>query len=294
MKKRRLKIKAALFLMLVIIMGTLTAGYAAFCRGGNYNSIEIAKSPVTEATDTSDEPVSEQTTEPEPPTEGAVSDESNKNTDDASDTSASEETSESPQVKWADYNPTAELSGENWALTLISAKYPIDKSYSPSLSPVIESSSVTADSRVSDAYKKMYADALASGLVLTPYSGYCSISRQQANFDNKVEAFVLQGMTRDEAKLNAEKRVAQGGNSENNAGLSVDIISASAGFSSTKEYKWLTENAHKYGFVLRYPEDKTDITGMIYQPWHWRYVGVDAAQQMKAENKCLEEFLGAI
>ena len=71
-------------------------------------------------------------------------------------------------------------------------------------------------------------------------------------------------MTYDEAVANAEKRIEPAGSSENGAGLSVDIISASAGFASTNEYKWLTENAHNYGFVLRYPEDKVETTGMIF------------------------------
>ena len=105
---------------------------------------------------------------------------------------------------------------------------------------------------------------------------------------------MLQNMTKEEAEANAQKRIEPAGCSENGAGLSVDISSASAGFASTNEYKWLTENAHNYGFILRYPEDKTDVTGMIYQPWHWRYVGIDAAQEMKQTNKCLEEYLGAV
>ena len=186
------------------------------------------------------------------------------------------------------------LNSENWATTLISKKYPLGKTYTPTLAPVLEGSSVTADTRVSDAYKLMYADALTQGIVLTPYSGYCSYSRQQSNYENKVQAFILQGMTEDEAKANAEKRIEPAGSSENGAGLSVDIVSASAGFASTNEYKWLVDNAHKYGFVLRYPEDKTDITGMIYQPWHWRYVGIDVANEMKSNNLCLEEYLKAI
>jgi D-alanyl-D-alanine carboxypeptidase len=135
---------------------------------------------------------------------------------------------------------------------------------------------------------------LTEDVVLTPYSGYCGYQRQKNIYDNKVQAFVLQGLTEDEAKLSAEKRVEPAGCSENGAGLAVDVISASAGFSSTNEYKWLVANAHNYGFVLRYPEDKTEITGMIYQPWHWRYVGIEVATEMKEQNLCLEEFLGAV
>ena len=140
----------------------------------------------------------------------------------------------------------------------------------------------------------MYNAALTEDVILTPYSGYCGYQRQKTIYDNKVQAFILQGLPEDEAKQNAEKRVEPAGCSENGAGLAVDVISASAGFSSTNEYKWLVANAHNYGFVLRYPEDKTEITGMIYQPWHWRYVGIEVATEMKENNLCLEEFLGAV
>ena len=274
MKKRQLKIRFALLVSLVAILGLLLILFAIFCRGGNYNEVEITPETTTE----------ESTTEP-------VTDEPTS-TPEESTTEA--ETTTKPPVKWDNYDPVEVLNSENWATTLISKKYPLGKTYSPTLAPVIEGSSVTADTKVSDAYKLMYADALKQGIVLTPYSAYCSYSRQQTNYENKVQAFILQGMTEDEAKANAEKRIEPAGCSENGAGLSVDIVSASAGFASTDEYKWLVNNAHKYGFVLRYPEDKTDITGMIYQPWHWRYVGIDVATEMKANNLCLEEYLQAV
>lgn len=275
MKKRRLKIRIALFFSLVIILGLLLILYAVFCRGGDYNAVEITTAETTTETTT------------EPP----VTEETNENQEET--TTLPEETTTKPPVEWENYSPVDVLNSENWAITLINKTYPLGKTYCPTLSPVIEGSSVTADTRVSDAYKLMYADALSQGYVLAPYSAYCSYQRQQTNYENKVQAFVLQGMTEDEAKLNAEKRVEPAGCSENGAGLSVDIISASAGFASTDEYKWLVDNAHKYGFVLRYPEDKTEITGMIYQPWHWRYVGIEVAEEMKSNNLCLEEYLKA-
>ena len=274
MKKRQLKIRFALLVILVAILGILLVLFALFCRDGNYNEVEITTETTTEESTT--EPITE-----EPPS-----------TPEESTTEA--ETTTKPPVKWDNYNPIDVLNSENWATTLISKKYPLGKTYSPTLAPVIDGSSVTADTRVADAYKLMYADALKEGLVLTPYSAYCSYSRQQTNYENKVQAFVLQGMTEDEANANAEKRIEPAGCSENGAGLSVDIVSASAGFSSTDEYKWLVNNAHKYGFVLRYPEDKTDVTGIIYQPWHWRYVGIEVANEMKSNNLCLEEYLGVI
>ena len=273
MKKRRLKIRFVLLVALVTILGTLSILYATLCRGKGYNEVaidlpETTTEYVEEIIVPDEEILEESTTLPE-------------------------ETTTKAPVKWDKYSPQDELAGENWALTLISKKYPLGKTYSPTLAPVIEGSSITADSRVAEAYKAMYADALKQNIVLTPYAGYCSYNRQKTNYDNKVNAFTLQGMTHEDAVANAEKRIEPAGCSENGAGLSVDIISASAGFSSTNEYKWLTENAHNYGFILRYPEDKVETTGMIYQPWHWRYVGVTAATEMKNNNQCLEEYLDA-
>lgn len=284
MKKRRLQIKIFLFGALVVILGVLLALYIAFCRDGSYNEVKI---------ETPTESTTEATTEATTLDTSANEEEPSEEVSDDSTTEPEESSTEAP-VKWSSYDPLTELAGEKWALTLINKTYPLDKKYSPTLSPVVEGSSVTADSRVSEAYQLMYADALKAGYVLTPYSAYCSYQGQQTIYNNKIQSFIFQGMTEDEAKQNAEKRIEPAGCSENGAGLSVDIISASAGFASTDEYKWLTQNAFKYGFVLRYPDDKTDVTGMIYQPWHWRYVGIDAAAEMKNNNQCLEEYLGVV
>ena len=89
----------------------------------------------------------------------------------------------------------------------------------------------------------------------------------------------------------AEKYVAIPGTSEHQLGLSVDINADQTKCSSEKVYQWLDENAYKYGFVKRYPEDKTDITGISNEPWHYRYVGTTVAKIMKEENLCLEEYL---
>lgn len=285
MKKRRLQIKIFLFGALVVILGILSALYAAFCGDGSYNEVKIETPTETTTEATTTEASTEPSTNEEEPSSEEIPDESSTEPESSS--------TEAP-ANWEAYDPVTELAGEKWALTLINKTYPLDKKYSPTLSPVVEGSSVTADSRVSEAYQLMYADALAAGYVLTPYSAYCSYQGQQTIYNNKIQSFIFQGMTEDEAKANAEKRIEPAGCSENGAGLAVDVISASAGFASTDEYKWLTQNAFKYGFVLRYPDDKTDVTGMIFQPWHWRYVGIEAATEMKNNNQCLEEYLGVV
>lgn len=276
MKKRQLKIRGILLISLVVILGSLSILYLAFCRGGEYNSASVDE-PTTEAETTTQEPTQqvpdEITTTPEE--------------------SPEEDVSEEPII-WDNYDPTNVLLSENWALALINKNYPLGKNYTPTTAVVIEGSSVTADIRVAEAYRQMYNAALTEDIILTPYSGYCGYQRQKTIYENKVQAFILQGLSEEEAKQSAEKRVEPAGCSENGAGLAVDVLSASAGFATTNEYKWLIANAHNYGFILRYPDEKSEITGMIFQPWHWRYVGIEVAKEMKENNLCLEEFLGAV
>ena len=280
MKKRQLKIKLGLFISLVVILGITVGLYFGFCKGKNFNKVAV-EVPTTE-------PIEEITTEET--TDEVIETESETTTE-----LVTEETTTEPVIvtDWAKYNPLEQLSTENWALTLISKKYSLDKSYSPELSALVDSN-ITADIRVAEAFNSMYESAKSENILLTPFGGYANYNRQKTTFDSKVKAFTMQGMTNEEAIEAASKRLEPAGASESGAGLSVDILSASAGFASTKEYKWLTENAHKYGFILRYPSDKAEITGIVSQPWHWRYVGVEAATEIKNNNMCLEEYLKAI
>lgn len=114
---------------------------------------------------------------------------------------------------------------------------------------------------------------------------------QQKIMDEKINEYEKQGYSAKEAKKRAEKYVAILDTSEHQLGLSVDINADTDKCSSEKVYQWLDENAYKYGFVKRYPEDKTDITGISNEPWHYRYVGTTVAKIMKEENLCLEEYL---
>lgn len=109
-------------------------------------------------------------------------------------------------------------------------------------------------------------------------------TRKSMNMKNK-------DILRKKQKKGAEKYVAIPDTSEHQLGLSVDINADTDKCSSEKVYQWLDENAYKYGFVKRYPEDKTDITGISNEPWHYRYVGTTVAKIMKEENLCLEEYL---
>jgi D-alanyl-D-alanine carboxypeptidase len=146
-------------------------------------------------------------------------------------------------------------------------------------------------------YKAMYDAALADGAELIPYSGYRSINRQKNNFDRKISSYVSKGYSRAEAVNLAAMAILPPGCSEHNSGLAMDITRLGVwdireDFDTTKEFAWLQAHAHDYGFILRYPKDKRNITNVMYEPWHWRYVGIGSATAMKASGQCLEEYLG--
>ncbi|MCI6388564.1 MAG: M15 family metallopeptidase [Ruminococcus sp.] len=273
--KRTLCTKIILLVILAVIMVPLIILYKSV--GDTTPKIKLYDRNQTE---NSSENQEAQTTEPqtEPQTEPV-----------------SEEPQAVPETKTAEKKPATIIpitDAEKWNLAIINTKYPLPDSYAPTLSNAINGSNIQLDSRVSEGYAEMYAAAKLSGCVLTPYSGYHSYALQETNYNRKVNFYVNQGISAEEANQKASAQVLPAGCSEHNAGLAMDIVSASSDFINTKEYKWLCENAHNYGFILRYPEDKTAITGMNFEPWHWRYVGTQAAKEMKEKNQCLEEYLG--
>lgn len=152
------------------------------------------------------------------------------------------------------------------------------------------------DERAADYLINMFEAAKKDGINLTVNSAYRTIEYQQYNFDRSVQQRVNNGMSYDEAVADTEKEVAYPGKSEHNAGLSADIFSDEYvsfdddGFKNTKAYAWLMENAADYGFILRYPENKEAETGIIYEPWHYRFVGVYYAHKVTESGLCLEEF----
>ena len=115
--------------------------------------------------------------------------------------------------------------------------------------------------------------------------------KQQSLLDEKIAAFEAQGDSPAQARENAEDWVALPGTSEHQTGLAVDINADGIHSAGREVYRWLDQNAYRYGFILRYPSDKTGITGISNEPWHYRYVGVTAAAEIRRQNLCLEEYL---
>ena len=190
-----------------------------------------------------------------------------------------------------------ESTGEDsWCLILVNKDHPVPDDYTvPELTQLKNDNSV--DSRIYPSLQKMFDDMRSQGLKPYITSSYRTHEYQQKLMDDKVASYEEQGMSRKEAEEEAEKWVAIPGTSEHEIGLAVDIsVQPSDDEDQTAEDKqavwdWLDENSWKYGFIRRYPEDKSSITGISNEQWHFRYVGDKAAKVMHEENLCLEEYL---
>ena len=152
------------------------------------------------------------------------------------------------------------------------------------------------DARIAEALRQMVNDAAAAGVKLKPTNGYRSIARQQELWDARVKTLMEGGLSQADAETKAIDYTSAPGTSDHNTGLGLDIVSEDhpakdAGFAETAAAQWLAEHAADYGFILRYPSDKTEATGMDYEPWHYRYVGSEQAHKIKESGLCFEEYL---
>lgn len=155
------------------------------------------------------------------------------------------------------------------------------------------------DACAAEHLRDMLSDCRDAGFSPLICSSYRDRSKQEILFENDVRKFMYRGYSEEEAFEETAKSVAIPGSSEHEAGLAVDIVylryqvlDESQEQNDTQQ--WLMEHCMEYGFILRYPRDKQDITGITYEPWHYRYVGEKAAGEIMSRGICLEEYLGVI
>ena len=140
----------------------------------------------------------------------------------------------------------------------------------------------------------MFDAARADGVYPIVAAGYRTTEKQQSLMAERISDYQKEGYSDEAAKAEAEKWVAVPGTSEHQLGIAVDINADGIHSAGQEVYDWLDENGYLYGFVHRYPSDKTEITGISNEPWHYRYVGMEAAADMTSQNLCLEEYLEMI
>ncbi|CUX32160.1 M15 family metallopeptidase [Clostridium sp. C105KSO13] len=189
----------------------------------------------------------------------------------------------------------SEKQPDDWALVLVNDSYPLDTKYVPELTEIASGYSV--DTRIAEDTNKMLADAKAVGFNVHITSAYRSYNDQTAVFNDTMQDWVNQGNSYLDAYNETKKSVAVPGYSEHALGLALDITSVDyQGLdekqADTPETKWLMKNCYKYGFILRYPSEEIETTGITYEPWHYRYVGKDAAKEITEKGITLEEYLG--
>lgn len=187
-----------------------------------------------------------------------------------------------------------EIREPEWNLLLVNPWTPLPQDFSVELAELKNGRCV--DERIYQDLQDMLADARAEGLSPVICSAYRTNTQQQMLYGNKIKRLELEGYSQEEAQQKAGTVVAVPGTSEHETGLALDIVAESYQVltedqENTAEQQWLMKNAHRYGFILRYPKGKSEITGICYEPWHYRYVGQEAAKVIYEEGLCLEEYL---
>lgn len=180
-------------------------------------------------------------------------------------------------------------SDTDWNLTLVNKWNPLPQNYEVTLVEVPGGEKV--DERIYKPLMEMLEAAKEDNWNQLPkvVSGYRTQEKQQELYDEKIAEYKQQGYSENEAIGQAEKWVVVPGCSEHQLGIAVDINGATYDL-----YFWLQENSYKYGFIFRYPGNKTDITGTSEEVWHYRYVGVEAATEIYEQGLCLEEYLNKV
>ena len=190
---------------------------------------------------------------------------------------------------------------------LVNKKFPVAASYAPTFGKLdlkyytSSSKDNRFDARALPYLKQMLDDAAAQDVTLKIVSGFRTYDYQKGNIERKVSQFKAKGLSDAAARVQAAAVVAPPGTSEHETGLAADIVSAdwyqkhsdlTDDYDQTPEYAWLAAHCTEYGFILRYPKNKQTQTSIIYEPWHYRYVGAELAKKIKASGLCLEEYYG--
>lgn len=194
-------------------------------------------------------------------------------------------------------NPETGLPTVDWNLMLVSEKYPLAEGYVPVLATI--ESRWEVDERIAEAASQMLDDCRAAGLHPMICSAFRSVDKQKELFANHIDRGKAEGLGHEEAVSTAAEVVAVPGSSEHHTGLALDIVASDyqlldSGQLDTPENQWLAAHCAEYGFIVRYPPGKTAETGIIYEPWHFRYVGEKAAKEIMADGVTLEAYSDAL
>lgn len=186
-------------------------------------------------------------------------------------------------------------------MILVSRAHPITEDYPVETKECGSATAInkTLQTEAADAFLSMQAAAAKDGVDVRMQSGYRSVSYQKKLYDNKTQYYRDKGLSEAAAREKAAVIVNPPGCSEHNCGLAADLNSPEhttldTGFADTAAFRWLCENAEQYGFILRYPKEAESVTGITYEPWHWRYVGAENAALLNQSGLCLEDAVAVL
>lgn len=187
---------------------------------------------------------------------------------------------------------------QDWKLRIVSEAQPLPEDFTVETEEA--ENCYLFDARAAQALRDFLAAGRAAGMDLEVASAWRDWATQETLFEDKVNRVMSEtGLEREQAEEIAADEVARPGTSEHQLGLAVDIISndypwLDEGWADTAEAAWLEEHCAEYGFILRYPPDKSELTGIIWEPWHFRYVGKEAAVYIMENGLCLEEYAAGL
>ncbi len=202
--------------------------------------------------------------------------------------------SQTPTPTPQPYEDKPEIDLTLWNYTLVNGDNPLSATFTPELTAM--ENGQYFDSRAAAALKEFAEGARQAGQTVYLSSTYRSYTTQEYLFNNKVNQLVWSEGSSENAIAKAKTIVAYPGTSEHQLGLAADITdkyyeTKNESLAETELSKWMAANCAQYGFILRYPQDKTEITKVMFEPWHFRYVGQEAAEYIMNNGLCLEEFL---
>lgn len=199
--------------------------------------------------------------------------------------------SETPGSSAPETDVPSPVQDDDWKLILVNADHPLPEDFTVTLKELRYGHQV--DERIYPELQQMFDDARAAGIFPLINESFRTRDRQQEIMDKYIAGYEAEGMSHEDAVNKAHQIVAIPGTSEHELGLALDII-AEYDSDSSATWSWLKENCWRYGFILRYPADKVDITGISFEPWHFRYVGTQAAKDIMEQGLCLEEYIDLI
>lgn len=269
---------------LLTTLVVLAAGIAAFCWALHYLQ-QTASNPASGL----DVPLAENTTSSG---KAATTGEPTKTDAETSAVSTASQTAATTSSgKAGDHY--VQQGNPAWNLILVNDWNEVPSSYE-SMSNMVQIGSQKLDSRIEDAVRRLLSAGAAYDLRVV--SGYRPTAQQATLYNREVTKWQNQGYSLEKARVIAATIVKPPGHSEHNTGLAMDVggsgnYSLEEDFEQTAAFRWLQEHCAEYGFILRFPKNKEDVTGVIYEPWHYRYVGVDYAKEIMSRGITLEEFL---